>query len=49
MSSVPTIPNREHLDKFFSRVAPVRSRLIFAIDGSCQSRRNMGPRQRPAI
>jgi hypothetical protein len=32
--TAPTIPSRAHLNEFFSRVDPVRKRLIFAIDAT---------------
>ena len=30
----PTVPTPAHLEKFFSRVDPVRGRLIFAVDAT---------------
>ena len=33
-SAAPTVPTHAHLDEFFSRVDPVRGRLIFAIDAT---------------
>ena len=33
-TTAPTIPTRAHLDEFFSRVDPIRGRLIFAIDAT---------------
>jgi hypothetical protein len=33
-TSVPTVPTRAHLDAFFSRVDPMRGRLIFALDAT---------------
>jgi len=30
----PTIADRAHLDKFFSRVDPVRGRLVFCVDAT---------------
>jgi hypothetical protein len=32
--TIPAIPTRPHLEKFFSRVDPERGRLIFAIDAT---------------
>lgn len=32
--TTPTVPTRAHLDAFFSRVDPVRGRLIFALDAT---------------
>jgi hypothetical protein len=33
-AAAPTVPTRKHLDEFFSRVDPVRGRLIFALDAT---------------
>jgi hypothetical protein len=34
MTSVPAVSRRAHLEDFFARVAPVRARLIFALDAT---------------
>jgi|SRR6516164_608973 hypothetical protein len=34
MNTVPSVPTRAHLDKFFERVSPARARMIFAVDAT---------------